>query len=149
LQAGTELTALLPGAGAMARGVAQREARLQQFALSVRSAATKLQQGRPGGRRYRTQDVVRDTPLPEFKLDLSLLAAAFRPNRWAGGQARPRRQPQRAAGSGQRAAGSGQRMRRRGRRSGLPQLLLHGFGERACGGFGLLFTQKTAPSNQP
>jgi hypothetical protein len=69
----------------MARAVAQREARLQQFALLVRSSATRLQQGRPGGRRYRTQDVVRDTPLPEFRLDLSLLAAALRPNRWAAG----------------------------------------------------------------
>lgn len=70
--------------GAMARAVAQREARLQQFALTVRSAATRLRNGRPAGRRWRTEDVVKDTPLPEFKIDLSLLVAALRPNRCAG-----------------------------------------------------------------
>jgi hypothetical protein len=69
--------------GAMARAVAQREARLQQFALTVRGAATRLRNGRPAGRRWRTEDVVKDTPLPEFKIDLSLLVAALRPNRCA------------------------------------------------------------------
>lgn len=30
---------------------------------------------------YKTDDVVKDTPLPEFKFDLSTLAAAFAPVR--------------------------------------------------------------------
>jgi hypothetical protein len=52
----------------------------RSFALRLRATASKLGAGRPGGR-FKTDDVVKDTPLPEFKLDLSTLAAAFAPVR--------------------------------------------------------------------
>jgi hypothetical protein len=52
----------------------------RSFALRLRATASKLDAGRVGGR-YKTEDVVKDTPLPEFKLDLSTLAAAFAPVR--------------------------------------------------------------------
>jgi hypothetical protein len=52
----------------------------RSFALRLRATASKLDAGRVGGR-YKTEEVVKDTPLPEFKLDLSTLAAAFAPVR--------------------------------------------------------------------
>lgn len=52
----------------------------RSFALRLRTTASKLGGGRVGGC-FKTDDVVKDTPLPEFKLDLSTLAAAFAPVR--------------------------------------------------------------------
>lgn len=52
----------------------------RSFALRLRATASKLGAGRAGGR-FKTDDVVKDTPLPEFKLDLSTLAGAFAPVR--------------------------------------------------------------------
>jgi hypothetical protein len=52
----------------------------RSFALRLRATASKLGGGRMGGQ-FKTDDVVRDIPLPEFKLDLSTLAAAFAPVR--------------------------------------------------------------------
>jgi len=52
----------------------------RSFALRLRTGASKLEGGRVGGR-FKTDDVVKDAPLPEFKFDLSTLAAAFAPVR--------------------------------------------------------------------
>lgn len=52
----------------------------RSFALRLRTGASKLEGGRMGGR-FKTDDVVKDAPLPEFKFDLSTLAAAFAPVR--------------------------------------------------------------------
>lgn len=41
--------------------------------MQVRAAATKVTGGKPVGRRFKTDDVVTDVPLPQFKLDLAFL----------------------------------------------------------------------------
>lgn len=48
--------------------------------MRLRATASKLGGGRVGGH-FKTDDVVKDTPLPEFKFDLTTLAAAFAPVR--------------------------------------------------------------------
>lgn len=52
----------------------------RSFALRLRATASKLCGGR-GAQQFKTDDVVKDAPLPEFKLDLSTIAAAFAPVR--------------------------------------------------------------------
>lgn len=59
------------------------------LALRLRAASAKMGGAGPGRGRFRTDDVVRDAPLPEFRLDLSTLAAAFAPVR----PLRPKRKP--------------------------------------------------------
>ncbi|KAF6253850.1 hypothetical protein COO60DRAFT_1463007 [Scenedesmus sp. NREL 46B-D3] len=73
-------------AGVCVYGLAGDAARLlsglcRSFALRVRAACNQLGSSRGLGRHFKTDDVVKDAPLPEFKLDLSSLAAALAPAR--------------------------------------------------------------------
>eukprot|EP00878_Enallax_costatus_P041472 GHUV01048262.1.p1 GENE.GHUV01048262.1~~GHUV01048262.1.p1 ORF type:complete len:320 (+),score=99.12 GHUV01048262.1:563-1522(+) len=67
--------------GALAKAIEAREAAIRAFALRVRASCNQLGSGRALGRKFKTDDVVKDAPLPEFKLDLSSLAAALAPVR--------------------------------------------------------------------
>jgi hypothetical protein len=72
--------------GALAKALEARETAFRSFALRLRAAAAKTAGGRPGCR-FKTDDVVKDAPLPEFRFDLSTLAALLAPVR----PLRPRR----------------------------------------------------------
>ncbi|GBF93799.1 hypothetical protein Rsub_06131 [Raphidocelis subcapitata] len=74
--------------GALARALEERQQRIRDFALRLRAAGSHGPGERGAGRRrLHTDDVVRDTALPEFKLDLSSLLALMQPAR----PLRPRR----------------------------------------------------------
>ncbi|KAF6253870.1 hypothetical protein COO60DRAFT_1642856 [Scenedesmus sp. NREL 46B-D3] len=95
---GRQERALKWSQGALAKAIEAREAGIRSFALRVCAACNQLGSGRGLGRHFKTDDVVKDAPLPEFKLDLSSLAAALAP-------ARPLR-PQRRAVKKLQAAGA-------------------------------------------
>lgn len=61
--------------------IREREDRIKRFALRVRGAALRVAGGRINVRRFRTDDVVNDAPLPDFKLELSALARLLEPKR--------------------------------------------------------------------
>eukprot|EP00879_Flechtneria_rotunda_P017698 GHRR01018550.1.p1 GENE.GHRR01018550.1~~GHRR01018550.1.p1 ORF type:complete len:809 (+),score=288.09 GHRR01018550.1:245-2428(+) len=67
--------------GTLAKAIGAREAGIRALALHIRAACDQMGRGHSYGRRFKTQDVVKDSPLPEFRLDLSSLAAMFAPNR--------------------------------------------------------------------
>lgn len=61
--------------------IREREERIKRFALRVRGAAARVSGGRTNVRRFRTDDVVNDAPLPDFKLELSTLVRLLEPHR--------------------------------------------------------------------
>eukprot|EP00775_Hariotina_reticulata_P004277 gene4277-4531_t len=67
--------------GALTKALEARETAIRAFALRIRSACNQMSSGRSLGRAFKTNDVVKDAPLPEFKLDLSSLAALLAPVR--------------------------------------------------------------------
>ncbi|KAJ9514810.1 hypothetical protein QJQ45_028482, partial [Haematococcus lacustris] len=71
MQVGPELTS----------GIEEREARLKEYALRIRAAANRVAGGIQAGRRYKTEDVINDTPLPQFKVDFVTLTQLFAPRR--------------------------------------------------------------------
>ncbi|KAI8465651.1 MAG: hypothetical protein J3K34DRAFT_487137 [Monoraphidium minutum] len=79
--------------GGLLVGGGRQDRAIKDFALRLRAAAGGAAPGRGGGgrgggsRRLRTDDVVKDTALPEFRLDLGALVALLQPAR----PLRPRR----------------------------------------------------------
>uniref|UniRef100_A0A7S3R2T6 C2 domain-containing protein n=1 Tax=Dunaliella tertiolecta TaxID=3047 RepID=A0A7S3R2T6_DUNTE len=65
----------------LTRGIEEREARIKDFGLRIRSAATRIAGGKQAARKYKTEDVVNDTPLPEFKVDFQSLLSLVMPRR--------------------------------------------------------------------
>ncbi|KAK9808578.1 hypothetical protein WJX72_000007 [[Myrmecia] bisecta] len=78
--------------GAMARAIEKREQRIKEFALRVRALVSRKLASSMLDRRIRTEDVVKDSPLPEFRLNLQFLMELIRPQR----KLRPRRKPVKA-----------------------------------------------------
>ncbi|GFR45894.1 hypothetical protein Agub_g7350 [Astrephomene gubernaculifera] len=64
----------------LSAAVKEREERIRAFALRVRAAAARLD-GRLMARRFRTEDVVNDAPLPQFKLELAAITQLLAPRR--------------------------------------------------------------------
>lgn len=69
-----------PGA-LLSSAIKEREERIRAFALRVRAAGSRLAAGRTMARRFRTEDVVNDAPLPQFKLELATLTQLLAPRR--------------------------------------------------------------------
>lgn len=68
--------------GKMLEAMQQREARLKEFSHRVRAARAHIAPGALARmRQHKTDDVVRDTPLPEFKINLASLARLLQPVR--------------------------------------------------------------------
>lgn len=67
--------------GALSTGLQAREKLLSSYSKLIKEAMTLLWDGLPPGRTYKTDDVVKDMPLPQFRLDLALLSALFKPRR--------------------------------------------------------------------
>lgn len=68
--------------GAMARAIDVRERRLRELSQRVRAAQLYITPGaRAKMRQHTTNDVVRDTPLPEFNINLASLLNLFQPVR--------------------------------------------------------------------
>jgi hypothetical protein len=66
---------------ALAAAVEDREARIKAFAERVHLAAVRLARGKQVSRRYTTDDVVNDAPLPDFKVEWKLFAKLFEARR--------------------------------------------------------------------
>ncbi|GLC45379.1 hypothetical protein PLESTM_001726300, partial [Pleodorina starrii] len=65
----------------LTNAIKEREERVRAFALRVRTAAARVAGGLLGARHFRTDDVVNDAPLPQFKLELGLISQLFAPRR--------------------------------------------------------------------
>ncbi|KAG2451720.1 hypothetical protein HYH02_003500 [Chlamydomonas schloesseri] len=65
----------------LTNAIKEREERIRAFAIRVRAAAARLAGGRTMARRFRTEDVVNDAPLPQFKLELGAIAQLLAPRR--------------------------------------------------------------------
>lgn len=72
-------------AGSLTRALGDREERIKEFVLAVRSKVSRCQ-GRSGPKLC-ADDVLKETPLPEFKLDLATIVSILKPRR----KLRPRR----------------------------------------------------------
>ncbi|GIL90780.1 hypothetical protein Vretifemale_18510, partial [Volvox reticuliferus] len=68
--------------GAMlTNAIKEREERIRAFALRVRAAAARVAGGLLMARHFRTEDVVNDAPLPQFKLELAVITQLLAPRR--------------------------------------------------------------------
>ncbi|GLI71606.1 hypothetical protein VaNZ11_016870 [Volvox africanus] len=68
--------------GAMlTNSIKEREERIRAFALRVHAAAARVAGGLLMARRFRTEDVVNDAPLPQFKLELAVITQLLAPRR--------------------------------------------------------------------
>ncbi|KAF5837475.1 hypothetical protein DUNSADRAFT_4277 [Dunaliella salina] len=65
----------------LTRGIEEREARIKEFGQRIRSAASRIAGGKQAARKYKTEDVVNDTPLPEFKVDVQSILSLVMPRR--------------------------------------------------------------------
>ena len=72
---------LSPKGARLTNAIKEREERIRAFAIRVRAAAARLAGGRTMARRFRTEDVVNDAPLPQFKLELGAIAQLLAPRR--------------------------------------------------------------------
>ncbi len=75
------LPTLPPPGALLSSAIKEREERIRAFALRVRAAGSRLAAGRTMARRFRTEDVVNDAPLPQFKLELATLTQLLAPRR--------------------------------------------------------------------
>ncbi|GMH34202.1 hypothetical protein BSKO_02036 [Bryopsis sp. KO-2023] len=78
-------TSLTLARGALAGAIEEREDRIREFVLAVRNAVSRCQIDHAP--RLDTDDIVREAPLPEFKLNLASILALMQPSR----KLRPRR----------------------------------------------------------
>ncbi|EFJ49224.1 hypothetical protein VOLCADRAFT_90164 [Volvox carteri f. nagariensis] len=65
----------------LSNAIKEREERIRAFALRVRTAAARVAGGLLMARRFRTEDVVNDMPLPQFKLELGVITQLLAPRR--------------------------------------------------------------------
>ncbi|KAG2484062.1 hypothetical protein HYH03_017082 [Edaphochlamys debaryana] len=65
----------------LTNAIKEREERIRAFGLRVRAASARLAEGRTMARRFRTEDVVNDAPLPQFKLELGAISQLLAPRR--------------------------------------------------------------------